>query len=205
MSALETGLSRYLDDSVRDRLSRAIVGIAGAGGLGSNVANHLVRSGIRNLVVADFDRVEASNLNRQFYFEDQIGRFKVEALKENLLRINPALRFSGHVLRLENGNIREIYAGCHILVEAFDSASAKAMLVETFWKSDIRIVSASGIGGYGRPDAFSVTSPKPHIRIVGDGKTPSDARIPPMSPRVGIAAAMQADLVLEHLIGTCPE
>ena len=67
------------------------IGIAGAGGLGSNVAVHLVRSGISSLKICDFDVIENSNLNRQFYFKDQIGQNKVNALFENLKRINPSL------------------------------------------------------------------------------------------------------------------
>ena len=60
------------------------IGIAGVGGIGSNVALNLVRSGVMQLKLIDFDRVEPGNLNRQFYFADQIGLFKVEALKINL-------------------------------------------------------------------------------------------------------------------------
>lgn len=52
------------------------IGIAGAGGIGSNVAANLVRSGVTSLKIVDFDRVESSNLNRQFYFSDQIGCLK---------------------------------------------------------------------------------------------------------------------------------
>ena len=52
------------------------VGIAGAGGLGSNVAPALVRSGVGKLIIADYDTVSESNLNRQFYFANQIGRPK---------------------------------------------------------------------------------------------------------------------------------
>ena len=63
------------------------IGIAGAGGLGSNVAVNLVRTGVKKLKIVDFDVVDESNLNRQFYFMDQVGRPKVEALRENLLRI----------------------------------------------------------------------------------------------------------------------
>ncbi|MBP5226911.1 MAG: ThiF family adenylyltransferase, partial [Kiritimatiellae bacterium] len=68
--------------TVRERaiLDRARVGIAGAGGLGSNCAMHLVRAGLTRLVIADFDIVNESNLNRQFYFRDQLGQKKVTAL-----------------------------------------------------------------------------------------------------------------------------
>ena len=70
-------------------LKQACVGIAGVGGLGSAVAVSLARIGVGKLIIADFDVVEPSNLNRQQYFVDQLGYFKVDALTENLRRINP--------------------------------------------------------------------------------------------------------------------
>ena len=63
------------------RVQEAPVAIAGAGGLGSNCSANLVRVGFRRFRIIDFDRVEASNLDRQFFFQDQIGLPKVEALK----------------------------------------------------------------------------------------------------------------------------
>ncbi|MGB4572405.1 MAG: ThiF family adenylyltransferase, partial [Rectinemataceae bacterium] len=67
------GLSR---NEMRAVFAKARVGIAGAGGLGSNCAAALVRSGIGALVVVDFDVVSEANLDRQFYFHDQVGRPK---------------------------------------------------------------------------------------------------------------------------------
>ena len=81
----------YLTDAQRTVLEKAKIGVAGLGGLGSNVLSHLVRAGIRRFVAADFDVVSASNLNRQFFFADQVGRKKTEALAENLRRIAPDL------------------------------------------------------------------------------------------------------------------
>ena len=65
----------------KERLGEAKVAIAGLGGLGSNIAFSLVRSGVRNLHLVDFDRVDESNLNRQQYRMEHIGRLKTEALK----------------------------------------------------------------------------------------------------------------------------
>ncbi len=80
------------------------IGIAGVGGIGSNVAIILVRSGIDTLTLVDFDRVEAANLNRQFYFADQVGRLKVAMLAENLRRIRPGIAIETVVARLDAGN-----------------------------------------------------------------------------------------------------
>ncbi len=66
-----------------------MVGIAGAGGLGSNCAAHLVRVGFRKLKLVDFDVVETGNLDRQFYFADQVGMYKVEALRQTSCALLP--------------------------------------------------------------------------------------------------------------------
>ncbi len=66
------GANTYLTERERDILENAKVGIAGAGGLGSNVAMLLVRAGMKKLVIADFDTVNESNLNRQFFFRHQL-------------------------------------------------------------------------------------------------------------------------------------
>ena len=116
---------------VHARLKAATVGIAGVGGLGSAVAVALARVGVGRLIIADFDVVEPSNLNRQQFFIDQIGMHKVAALSANLQRINPYVSVKQHILMLDPENIATTFAGCSILVEAFDRADMKAMLVNT--------------------------------------------------------------------------
>lgn len=122
------------------------IGIAGVGGIGSNVAVNLVRGGIDWLRLVDFDRVEVSNLNRQFYFHDQIGRLKVEALAENLVRIRPRLQVETLTERITRENCRRLFAGCDLIVEGLDRATDKKMLFETL-AGERPLVSACGIAG----------------------------------------------------------
>ena len=117
----------YLTERERRILESARVGIAGAGGLGSNVAMLLVRAGIRKFVIADFDEVNESNLNRQFFFRGQIGEKKVEALARNLRLVEQDLELELHDARLTGGNVDEVFAGCDVVVEAFDAAGSKTM------------------------------------------------------------------------------
>ena len=91
-------------------LSNKSVGIAGAGGLGSNVAIALARSGIKKFILVDFDRIEKSNLNRQYYFISQLNHLKVEALKDNIHQIDPAIECKIFSQRLENGSMEEPFA-----------------------------------------------------------------------------------------------
>ncbi|MGM0393863.1 MAG: ThiF family adenylyltransferase, partial [Thermodesulfobacteriota bacterium] len=76
------------------------IGIAGAGGIGSNVARLLAQAGMSHLLLVDFDVVAPDNLNRQFYSMDQIGRLKVDCLKQNLQSIHPGMRVDTLVQRL---------------------------------------------------------------------------------------------------------
>ena len=190
----------YLTSEERVILESARVGIAGAGGLGSNCAMHLVRAGVRHLTVVDFDIVNESNLNRQFFFRDQLGLKKVEALKENLLRIDLDADIRAVEMLLDASSARETFADCDIVVEAFDVVDAKVMLVSAFASSGKKLVTASGLAGWGRSNAMRVRR-MGNIVAIGDGETSVGEGAAPASPRVGIAAAMQANAVVAMLLG----
>ena len=193
----------YLTSEERAALESARVGIAGAGGLGSNCAMHLVRSGVKHITIVDFDVVNESNLNRQFFFRDQIGQKKVEAIKANLLRIEPDADIRAVDIRLDASSAREIFADCGIVVEAFDAVDAKVMLVSAFASSGKKLVTASGLAGWGRSNAMRVRK-MGSIVAIGDGETSVGDGAAPVSPRVGIAAAMEANAVVSLLLGCEP-
>ena len=150
------GANTYLTERERRILENAKVGIAGAGGLGSNVAMLLVRAGMKKLVIADFDVVNESNLNRQFFFRRQLGEKKIVALAENLRMIESDLDLSLHDVRLTPENADFVFAGCNVVVEAFDSAEAKAMLLHSLLPTGKPIVSATGLAGWGRSNDIRV-------------------------------------------------
>ena len=191
--------AHFTDDQIR-RLGSVRVGIAGAGGLGSNVPAHLVRSGIGRLVVADFDRVAPSNLNRQFYFIDQVGMKKVIALEGNLKRINPGLDIQALDIRLNAANVGHVFEHCHIIVEALDRAQDKKMMADAFMAEPRLLVSASGIGGWGDSDRIRTLGVRDAFYLVGDGYSEVSDSMPPTSAVVGIAAAKQADVVVETIL-----
>jgi sulfur carrier protein ThiS adenylyltransferase len=188
---------------VHGRLKAASVGIAGAGGLGSAVAVALARVGVGRLVLADFDVVEPSNLNRQQYFIDQIGLPKVEALAANLQRINPYVVVEAHTILLDPENIPEVFSACSIVVEAFDRAAMKAMLVDTVLAQMDRttVVAASGLAGYGPNDAITTRRIASRLYLCGDGTSEAQPGSGLMAPRVGIAAGHQANQVVRLILG----
>ncbi|BDU51555.1 sulfur carrier protein ThiS adenylyltransferase ThiF [Haliovirga abyssi] len=172
-----------------------MIGIAGVGGIGSNVAVNLVRSGITKLKIVDFDKIDISNLNRQFYFENQIGKNKVEALKENLLKINNRLEIITINKKIVNENIEEIFNDCNIIVEGFDSKYYKAMLVEKFIDNKDLIVSASGIAD-NDVENIKVKKIQNSCYIVGDLEKDVE-NYKTFSTKVNIVAAIMANIILE--------
>ena len=191
----------YLTPAQRKILEKAKIGVAGLGGLGSNVLSHLVRAGIRRFVAADFDVVSASNLNRQFFFIDQIGMKKTEALARNLRRISHGLDLDFHDLKLTEENIPDLFAGCNVVVEAFDKAEAKTMLIGALANSGIPVVAASGLAGFGKSNDIRVRKAGKALYLVGDLVSGISPELAPASPRVGIAAAMEANTVIALLLG----
>ncbi len=187
---------------IREHLSKFRVGIAGAGGLGSNCAVALARSGVGTLVIADFDIIEEINLNRQYYFLNQIGMMKTVALKENISLINPGIDVITHEVKLNRENIPDIYTGCDIIVEALDNVVMKEMLVETVQLKmhDIPLIVGSGMAGWGRNNEISARKLDDTLYVCGDECTEASENTPPMAPRVGIVANMQANVAIEILM-----
>jgi len=183
------------------------VGIAGAGGLGSNCAASLARTGIGTLVIADFDRVEQSNLSRQYYFPFQTGMLKIEALKDNLITIRPEIKVLTFNVKLDRENIPSVFSGCDVIVEAFDRSDMKEMIVESVQNElpGIPLIVGSGLAGWGRNEILKLRKIDETLYICGDEMTEASDDLPPMAPRVGIVANLQANTVVEILLGISPK
>lgn len=140
----EKNLVQKLGQNSLNRIREAKIGIAGAGGLGSNCATNLVRSGFRKFVIVDFDVVSIANLDRQAYFFNQVGMKKVEALKDNLLKISSCLEIRAVDMKLNHANIQQTFSECDVIIECFDRADAKSMFVEELLPFGRFLVTASG-------------------------------------------------------------
>ncbi|MBN1108746.1 MAG: sulfur carrier protein ThiS adenylyltransferase ThiF [Bacteroidales bacterium] len=188
--------------AIREHLSRYKAGIAGAGGLGSNCAMALARAGVGTLVISDHDLVEASNLNRQYYFLNQVGTLKVSAIKENIARVSENTEIITHAIKLDRNNIPEIFAGCDVIVEALDTDEMKQMLIETVQTAlpGIPVVIGSGLSGWGKSNEIRYRKIDDTLYVCGDEYSTSDEDLTPMAPRVLMVAGMQANTVIEILM-----
>lgn len=199
---LETFLVARHSPGVHERVRKAAVGIAGLGGLGSAVAISLARTGIGRLILADHDVVEPSNLNRQQYLIKHLGMAKTEALRELLAQINPYVDVTTVKLKLDPQNIPRIFRSADVIVECFDDALAKSMLLGSVREAlpQAYLVLASGLAGYGDSNSIRTWRMGERTFVVGDLKSPAGPGRGLMAPRVGIAAHHQANLVVSLLM-----
>jgi sulfur carrier protein ThiS adenylyltransferase len=199
---LEALLVARHSPGVHERVRKACVGIAGLGGLGSTVAISLARTGIGRLILVDFDTVEPSNLNRQQFLIRHLGMAKTEALRELLGQINPSVSVETVQLRLDHGNIPDVFRRADVIVECFDSAQAKAMLLGSVHASlpGAYLILASGLAGYGGSNSIRTRRIGDRTFLVGDLESEAAPGCGLMAPRVGIAANHQANLVVGLIV-----
>ena len=198
-SALEF---RHGKDNQR-RFNEATVAICGLGGLGSNIAICLARAGIGKLILIDFDVVDVSNLHRQQYKANQVGMYKTEALKENLLEINPYITIESRTVRMTEDNTVKLVSEADVVCEAFDKAECKAMVVNavlTHFKDKI-IVSGSGMAGFSSANDINTKKLSKRFYLCGDGVSDVNDGIGLIASRVMVCAAHEAHMVLRLLMG----
>ena len=191
--ATTQALHKGLSPEQSSLLQAAQVAIFGLGGLGSNVAMWLARLGVGQLLLYDFDRVELSNLNRQYYFIEDVGEYKAVALLKHLRAVNPYGDYQSRVVRLTQDNLAELVGTAPIICEALDKPEAKALLVNGVLESfpDKFLVAASGLAGFGTSDSMQVRQITPHFYLCGDGSS-SFLDLPLCGARVGLCAAQEA-------------
>ena len=194
-------LSERHGEAVQKKFSAAAVAVCGLGGLGSNIAIALARAGIGKLILIDFDRVDITNLHRQQYKADQIGRFKTEALSENLKEIAPYIKLEAHTARIVQANAVSLLKTADIICEAFDDAECKAMLTNLVLEEmpDKYLVAASGMAGMGSANIIQTRRISERFYICGDGVSDVSETGSIVSSRVMLCAAHQAHTVLRIL------
>ena len=183
---------------ITEILNKSTAGIAGCGGLGSNIAVSLARAGVGTLIIVDFDKVELSNLNRQHYFLSHVGKKKVNALEEQLKDINTEINIIKYDCEIKPEKICELFCDADILIEAFDWAESKKWLIESWCEAypEKPIICGNGLAGYGNTKDLTVKKIG-NIYFCGDSK--SDMTMGLCAPRVLIVANMEANVAVEIL------
>ncbi|NOX34614.1 MAG: sulfur carrier protein ThiS adenylyltransferase ThiF [Deltaproteobacteria bacterium] len=174
------------------------IGIAGIGGVGSNVARHLAQARVKDIRIVDFDNVEASNLNRQFYLFSQVGKKKTDSLEINLKEIFPGMTVEKIEKKIQPGDLAGLFSGCEIVVEGFDNKNLKKMIIEELAGTCRLLVSASGVAGENM-DAVTIRKIG-NCQIVGDFVSDQE-NYALFGPKIVMVASIMAGIVLKALKG----
>ena len=188
---------------LQKKLSETSVAVCGLGGLGSNIAISLARAGVGKLHMIDFDKVDISNLNRQQYFPEQLGMYKSDALYDTLKRIAPYCEIKKDCVKLDDDNIPRLLADEDIIVEAFDRADQKAMLVNCVLETmpEKYLVAGSGMAGLASSNTITTKRVTKLFYICGDGVSDVNDGMGLVSSRVLICAGHQAHAVIRIIAG----
>ena len=199
---LDQAFDARFPEEMRTKLRNARVAVAGLGGLGSNIAVMLARSGVGELLLVDFDTVDVTNLNRQMYLIPQLGKPKAEALPEILYQINPYLTYRSVCIKVTPDNVKELFSEYPIVCEAFDKPDQKAMLVRELLMQcpKTTVVSGNGMAGYADANEIRTCQVMKRLYVCGDQSTDVGNGIGLIAPRVAVCAAHEANKVLQLIM-----
>ena len=199
---LDRAFDARFPKEMQKKLRNAKIAVAGLGGLGSNIAVMLARSGVGHLLLVDYDVVDVTNLNRQMYGISHIGKPKTQALTEILYQINPYLTYESHCTKVTADNIEKLFMEFPIVCEAFDRPDQKAMLVREILTRcpNTTLVSGNGMAGYGDANEIQTHRMMNRLYVCGDQSTDIEDGIGLMAPRVTVCAAHEANRVIQLIM-----
>lgn len=141
-------------------LLNAKVLIAGLGGLGASASLYLAAAGVNHLTIADSDKVELSNLQRQIiYRQSDLGSNKTTAAAKAIRALNSACQVDLLTLRLEGEPLEEAVGRVDLVLDCTDNLNTRIMLNAACWKHKKPLVSAAALGMTGQLTVFNPNVP----------------------------------------------
>lgn len=142
-----------------NRIKEKTILIVGVGGVGGYAVEALVRAGIINLIIVDYDIVDITNINRQIIaMQDNIGHKKTDVIKNRILKINPNCNIITINRKLEENNVQELFKyKIDYVIDACDSIKVKEQLILECLKRNIKQISSMGTGNKLNPELLEIT------------------------------------------------
>jgi molybdopterin/thiamine biosynthesis adenylyltransferase len=184
----------------QEKLKKARVFIAGAGGLGSSSATYLAAAGVGTLRIVDHDKVELSNLNRQvLHWPADIGQTKVGSAQSKLKQLNPELKIEAIEEKITQANVSRLVAGCDLIVDAMDNLPTRYLLNKVAIENNIPFFHGAVYGFEGR--ALTVMPGRTAcLRCVYRGAIPEET-FPVIGVTPAVIGCIQATEVIKYLVG----
>ncbi len=199
----------HIDVEGQEKLLDATVLLVGAGGLGSASALYLAASGIGHIIIADFDQVELSNLQRQIIHHNKdIGRLKVDSAKEKIHAINPDVEVSVIDDKLTNKNIDQWIQKADVILDGTDNFNTRFIVNKACVRQKKPLVSAAVIRFEGQLSVFKgFDSNQPCYQCLyssqgrDDNNCTENGILAPVAGLMGSLQALQAIKVILNMPG----
>jgi adenylyltransferase/sulfurtransferase len=189
----------------QEKLLQSKVLIVGLGGLGSPVAMYLAAAGVGHLVLADFDHLDLSNLQRQIMHSSaELGEHKSVSAQKKLQALNPNVQITLIKQRLKEKSLKEIMSDVDVVVDCSDNFATRFALNAACVHSGVALVSGAALRWEGQVAVFfPAEKNSPCYRCLYDDndeqtETCSEAGI--LAPLVGVVGSIQASEVIKVLL-----
>ncbi|RLG27851.1 adenylyltransferase [Methanosarcinales archaeon] len=190
-----------LGEDGQERIRDANVFIAGAGGLGSPSAIYLAAAGIGKMVIADFDRVNVSNLNRQIlHWSDDVLRMKIDSTREKLVKINPDVEIEVIAEKIDEDNASELVGDSDLIVDAMDNFHARYLLNKVAIVRNIPLFHGAVHGFVGQVTTV-IPGETACLRCIFPNDPPEGV-FPIIGATCGVVASIQVTEVLKYISST---
>ncbi len=198
-------LLREVGAGGQERIRRGSVLVVGAGGLGSPAAMYLAAAGVGRIGIADADRVDYSNLQRQLlHATPDVGRPKVESARDRLRAINPGVRVEAHEARFCAANALELVGGYDFVIDGTDNFTAKFLINDACVMAGKPFAHGGVLRFEGQ--AFTHLPGTSCLRCLygaapPPGAVPTCAQAGVLGPVAGMIGAVEAAEALKYLTG----
>jgi adenylyltransferase/sulfurtransferase len=185
----------------QEKLKKARVFIAGAGGLGSTAAIYLAAAGVGTIRIADHDTIELSNLNRQvLHWDEDTGNKKVDSATAKLRRLNRAIKIEAIEEKITEANVSQLVADSDLIVDAMDNLPTRYLLNRTAIKKDIPFFHGAVYGFEGR--AMTIIPGKSAcLNCLYHGATVPEEKFPVIGVTPAVIGCIQAAEVIKYIVG----
>lgn len=184
----------------QERLKQATIFIAGAGGLGSPIGLYLAAAGVGRLILADYDTVDLSNLNRQvLHGTADLGRRKVDSARRKLEAINPEITIETEAVTIDDNNLPELAGDADGIVDAMDNFGTRYLLNRAALQKEIPFFHG-GINGFSGQATTIVPGKTACLRCIFPHPPPQET-FPVLGTTAGFIGVVQANEVLRYLLG----
>jgi len=210
-SLTEKDLIRYrrqiiiegIGETGQQKLKEARVVIVGAGGLGSPVSMYLAVAGIGRITIADGDKVDLSNLNRQLlHWDKDIGKNKMVSAVEKLRELNPDIEIAGINKKVTEENVEEILSNADAVVDCLDNFPSRFILNRAAFKLKIPFFHGACYGFDGRVSTF-IPGKTPCLECIIPAIPPPE-EIPVIGVTPGVIGSIEATEVIKYFVGLEP-